>query len=340
MQRTELSAVGEFGLIELLTNDIQLQQPSSLKGIGDDAAVLDHQGKKTVVTTDLLVEGIHFDLAYTPLKHLGYKAVAVNVSDVYAMNALPTQITVSMAVSNRFSVEALQELYEGIKFACHEYGVDLVGGDTTSSNKGLILCITALGVADEAQLSYRNGAKVGDLICATGDFGAAYIGLQLLEREKQIYLEQPEMKPDLENKAYIVGRLLKPVARKDIFEFFQSSQLVPTSMIDVSDGLSSEIMHICKQSGVGALLEEAGIRIHPETYHQAIAFGIDPTTAALHGGEDYELLFTIRPEDIEKIKYQTDIAIIGEIVPAEDGIQLHSKGGYLHTLTAQGWTHL
>lgn len=337
--RTEISSLGEFGLIDLLTQDIRLCQPSTIKGVGDDAAVIDHKGKKTVVSTDMLVEGIHFDLTYTPLKHLGYKSVAVNVSDIYAMNARPTQITLSIAVSNRFSVEALQEFYAGVYAACKAYEVDLVGGDTTSSRLGFVISVTAIGEADTAQIVYRSGAQVGDLICATGDFGAAYMGLQLLEREKQIYLENKNMQPDLENKAHIVGKLLKPEARKDIYESLQKISLIPTAMMDVSDGISSEVHHLCKQSQVGAIIEEAALCIHPETYHQALDFGIDATTCALNGGEDYELLFTIRPQDADKIKYLLDIRIIGECVPPADGIHLHSKGGNIYPLLAQGWQH-
>lgn len=340
MQRTELATLGEFGLIERLTRPIQHVQPSTIYGVGDDAAVLNHEGYQTVISTDILVEGIHFDLTYTPLKHLGYKCVAVNVSDIYAMNARPTQITVSMALSNRFSVEALEEFYEGIYAACKYYEVDLVGGDTTSSNKGFFISITALGIARPEKLVYRNGAKVGDLVCTSGDFGAAYLGLQLLEREKQIFVENPEMRPDLEGKDYLLGRLLKPEARKDIYEFFEKVNLVPTAMIDVSDGLSSELLHICKQSKVGALIEEAAISVTADTKLQAFDFRLDPTTCALHGGEDYELLFTISPTEAEKIRYQLDISIIGEIVPAADGVRLETKGGNFHPLTAQGWQHV
>lgn len=339
MKRTELSDLGEFGLIEYLTKDIQHQQPSTLKGVGDDAAVIDHGSKKTVISTDLLVENVHFDLIYTPLKHLGYKAVVVNLSDIYAMNAKPTQITVSIAVSNRFSVEAVRELYEGIHLACKIYNVDLIGGDTTSSVTGLLISVTAIGEAKEEELVYRNTAKVGDLLCATGDFGAAYVGLQLLEREKQIYLDNPDMQPKLEEKNYIVGRLLKPEARKDIYEFFQQAKLVPTSMIDVSDGLSSEILHICHQSKVGALVEESGIYIREEPFMKALDFKLDPLICALHGGEDYELLFTINPSDAEKIKFNMDIRILGEIIPDADGVQLHTKGGQMKDLIAQGWQH-
>lgn len=338
-KRTELGTLGEFGLIDHLTKSVQHYQPSTSKGIGDDGAVINPQGKQVVVSTDMLVEGIHFDLTYTPLKHLGYKSVVVNVSDIYAMNAQPTQITVSIALSNRFSVEALEELYEGINLACKHYQVDFVGGDTTSSRKGLIISVTAIGLAEPEQIAYRNGAQVGDLICVTGDFGAAFLGLQLLEREKSIYLENPQMQPSLEGKDYLVGRLLKPEAGKPAYEFLQKASIKPTSMIDVSDGLSSEILHICRQSNVGALIEEALVPIAHDTKVQAIDFNLDPITCALHGGEDYELLFTINPNDAEKIRYELDIKIIGEIVPASDGIRLQTKGGNFHPLTAQGWQH-
>ncbi|MBP7272662.1 MAG: thiamine-phosphate kinase [Saprospiraceae bacterium] len=339
MQRTDISTLGEFGLINHLTKNNPPKNTSSLLGIGDDAAVIDNANLLTVVSTDMLVEGIHFDLAYSPLKHLGYKAVAVNLSDIYAMNAQPKQITVSMALSNRFSVEALEELYEGIYAACTRYGVDVVGGDTTSSNRGLILSITAIGQAEREKLVYRNGAKVGDLLCVSGDLGAAYLGLQILEREKQLFIDNPNIQPDLENQQYLVGRQLKPEPRRDIIELFEKVQLVPTAMIDISDGLSSELMHLCKQSGVGAILEESGVPIHPDAALMAIKFQLDPITCALSGGEDYELLFTIAPQDIEKVKYLPDIYIAGEIVPAADGIHLHTKGGNRHRLSAQGWNH-
>ncbi len=339
MTRTELKDLGEFGLIELLTKNIELKNKSTLRGVGDDAAVVDHGNKKTVISTDLLVEGIHFDLAYTPLKHLGYKAVVVNLSDIYAMNARPTQITVSIAVSNRFSVEAVNEIYNGIHLACKIYGVDLIGGDTTSSLQGLTISVTALGEADEDKIVYRSGAKEGDLICVSGFLGGAYVGLQLLEREKQIYIEHPEMQPDLENKDYIVGKILKPEARKDIIEFFKKSEVLPTSMIDISDGLSSDLIHLCMQSKVGAFIEEKSLPIAQETSVKAMDFKLPPTTCALHGGEDYELLFTINPRDAEKMKYTLDVRIIGEITKSADGINLHTSGGNIKELIAQGWQH-
>lgn len=340
MARTELSDLGEFGLIDYLTKDIQLKNKSSLKGVGDDGAVLDFGGpEKTIISTDLLIENIHFDLVYTPLKHLGYKSIIVNLSDIYAMNARPTQVTVSIAVSNRFSVEAVAEIYRGIHLACEQYGVDLVGGDTTSSVQGLAISVTVLGTAPAEQIVYRNTAQVGDLICVSGFLGGAYVGLQLLEREKQIYLEHPDMQPNLEDKDYIVGRLLKPEARKDVYEFFKKAQLLPTSMIDLSDGLSSDLLHICRASDVGAYIEEKNLPIAQETSVKAIDFQLPPTTCALHGGEDYELLFTIKPEDAEKIKYNMELRIIGEITQPEDGIHLHTSGGSIKELIAQGWRH-
>lgn len=337
--RTEIGSLGEFGLIDHLTRNFPIQNISTVKGIGDDAAVLDHGKMMSVVSTDLLIESIHFDLVYTPLKHLGYKAVVVNLSDIYAMNAFPKQITVSLALSNRFSVEALDELYAGIRKACEYYKVDLIGGDTTSSNKGLIISITAIGQQAKDKIVYRDGAKVGDLICISGNLGAAYLGLQILEREKQVYQSAPTMQPDLEDQKYLVGRILKPEARFDMVELFQKHKLIPTSMIDISDGLASELFHICKQSKVGAFLEESGVSIHPDAEHRAIEWGLDPITCALSGGEDYELLFTIDPKDIEKVKYIPDVYIAGEIINEDQGVMLHTKGGNLHPIVAQGWNH-
>jgi len=339
MAKTDVNALGEFGLIEHLTAKFSVHNASTIKGVGDDAAVLDNGSLCTVVSTDMLVEGIHFDLSYAPLKHLGYKAVVVNLSDIYAMNAIPKQITVAFAISNRFSVEALEELYEGIRIACEAYGVDLVGGDTTSSPKGLVMSITAIGQCEKELLVYRNGAKPGDLICITGDLGAAYLGLQLLEREKQIWKENPAIQPDLEEQKYVVGRQLKPEARKDAIEAFRKVGLKPTSMIDISDGLASELFHLCNQSGVGALLEESGVPIHHEAQLLALQFKLDPITCALNGGEDYELLFTVDPKDIEKVRFLPEIYIAGDILEAKDGIRLHTKGGNLHELKAQGWRH-
>ncbi len=338
--RTDVNELGEFGLIDHLTKNFDPKLASTIKGVGDDAAVLDYGGDMlTLVSTDMLVEGIHFDLMYTPLKHLGYKSVVVNLSDIYAMNGQPKHITVSIAISNRFSVEALEEIYDGIKTACDFYGVDLVGGDPTSSNKGLIISITAIGQAAKDKIAYRSGAKVGDLLCLTGNVGAAYLGLQLLEREKQIYLANPGVQPDLENQQFIIERQLKPEARKDMIELFEKVNLVPTAMIDVSDGVASEVFHICKQSAVGAFVEESGVPIHPDAQMMALKFQLDPITCALSGGEDYELLFTINPAEVDKIKYLPDIYIMGEITEQKDGIKLHTKGGNIHDLKAQGWKH-
>ncbi|GLR18204.1 thiamine-phosphate kinase [Portibacter lacus] len=337
--RTDVNEFGEFGLIEHLTKYFVDQNPTTVKGVGDDAAVIDNNNLTTVVSTDMLVEGIHFDLMYSPLKHLGYKAVVVNLSDIYAMNAVPGQITVSLAISNRFSVEALDELYSGILAACEYYKVDLVGGDMTSSPKGMVISVTAIGSAPKENLVYRNGAKAGDLICISGDLGAAYIGLQILEREKQLFLDDPNLKTDLEDQQYIIGRQLKPEARWDIIKAFRDSGLIPTSMIDVSDGLASEIFHLCKQSKTGAIVEESKIPLHPDTETMALKFQLDPVTCALNGGEDYELLFTIDPNDLGKVRTMDDIFIIGEMVEAEGGIKLKTTSGNLHTMKAQGWKH-
>lgn len=338
-KRTDVNELGEFGLIDHLTRNFPLRNPSSVKGVGDDAAVIDNGKYLTVVSTDMLVEGIHFDLMYTPLKHLGYKSVIVNLSDIYAMNARPKQITVSIALSNRFSVEALDELYDGIRTACSLYKTDLVGGDTTSSPRGLVISVTAIGQGEKDKLAYRSGARVGDLICITGNLGAAYLGLQLLEREKQVYLSGPGIQPQLEGHEYLIERQLKPEARRDMIDNFEKNRLVPTAMIDISDGLSSDLLHICRQSGVGAFLEESGVPVHPDAQLQALEFQLDPITCALSGGEDYELLFTIDPKDVDKVKYLPDIYIAGEIVPPEDGVKLHTRGGNLHGIKAQGWRH-
>lgn len=336
---TPVSALGEFGLIERLTKNFENINPSTGRGIGDDAAVIDNGTKKTVVSTDLLVEGIHFDVMYTPLKHLGYKSVVVNLSDIYAMNAQPKQITVSLAISSRYTVEALEELYEGIRLACKHYKVDLVGGDTTSSLKGLIISVTAIGEANEEDLIYRTGAKEGNLVCVTGDLGGAYLGLQILEREKRIYLEHPEVQPELENADYLIGRQLKPEARKDVIAYFKEMNLKPTAMMDLSDGLSSDIFHLCKQSGVGCELNEAEIPVSEEAYNMALKFNLDPVTCALNGGEDYELLFTIEPEDETKLGGDTTFSVIGTITKKENGCVLITRSNNRHNLKAQGWNH-
>lgn len=338
--RTELSSLGEFGLIKHLTQFIEIKNESTVKGVGDDAAVINYKNKQVVISTDMLVEGVHFDLMYVPLKHLGYKAVSVNVSDIFAMNATPRQITVSFAVSNRFSVEAMEELYAGIMTACTKYKVDIVGGDTTTSKSGLVISITAIGEADADDLVYRDGAKEGDLLCVTGDLGAAYVGLQLLEREKRIFVETPGVQPDLDGHDYILQRQLKPEARKDIPELLKKLEVKPTSMIDVSDGLASEILHISTESALGCNLFEEKIPIDPAAYNMAREFNLDPTVCALSGGEDYELLFTIDPADYPKVKANPDITIIGHMTNKKEGVNLITKGGTTHPLTAQGWDSL
>ncbi|HVM87396.1 MAG TPA: thiamine-phosphate kinase [Puia sp.] len=335
--RTEISSLGEFGLIDHLTRNIEIQNASTIIGVGDDAAIIDHFGKQTVITTDLLIEGVHFDLAYTPLKHLGYKSVIVNLSDVYAMNATPTHITISIGISNRFSVEALDEFYEGVFAACEKYEVDLIGGDTSSSQKGFVISITAIGEVAPDKFVKRSGAKKGDLVCCSGDLGAAYLGLVFLEREKKIFLENPKIKPDLEGEKYVIGRLLKPEARKDIIDFFSDAEMIPTSMMDISDGLSSEILHICKQNQLGCVLYEEKIPVAEETRLAAFKFELDPTACALSGGEDYELLFTISQSDYDKIILNEQISVIGYMEDPENGKKIITKAGNTFDITAQGW---
>lgn len=339
-ERTEISSLGEFGLIEHLTKNIELQNASSIVGVGDDAAIIDNFGKQTVVTTDLLIEGIHFDLMYTPLKHLGYKSVVVNLSDIYAMNATPTQITLSIGISNRFSVESLNEYYEGVYAACEKYGVDLVGGDTASSKKGFIISVTAIGEVTQDKYVKRSTAKKGDLLCVSGDLGAAYLGLLFLEREKKIYLENPAVQPDLEGESYVVGRLLKPEAGKEIIEFFEKENIMPTAMLDISDGLSSEILHLCKQSNIGCRVYEDKIPVSEETRKAAFKFEIDPTACALSGGEDYELLFTIQQSDYEKLIINNNISVIGYMTDTDEGAKIITKGENTYPITAQGWDAL
>lgn len=335
--RTEISSLGEFGLIEHLTKNIEHQNVSTILGVGDDCAVIDHFGKQTVITTDLLIEGVHFDLVYTPLKHLGYKSVVVNLSDVYAMNATPTQITLSIGFSNRFSVEALDEFYEGVYAACSTYGVDLIGGDTSSSQKGFIISVTALGEVRPEKIVKRSTARPGDLLCCSGDLGAAYVGLLFLEREKKIYLESPQVQPDLENEKFVISKLLKPEARKDIIDFFEEQNIVPSAMMDISDGLSSETLHICSQSNVGCRIYEEKIPIADEMKNAAYKFEIDPTACALSGGEDYELLFTLAQSEYDKLVLNEQISVIGYMTAPEEGQKIITKGGNLHNLTAQGW---
>ncbi|MEO1010352.1 MAG: thiamine-phosphate kinase [Bacteroidota bacterium] len=337
-ERTALEEMGEFGLIHHLTKDFPLYHKTTIQGVGDDAAVLDFKGAKTVVTNDLLIEGVHFDLAYTPLKHLGYKAVIANLSDIYAMNAAATQILVSLAVSNRFPLEALEELYAGIALACSLYKVDLVGGDTTSSNKGMMISVTAIGVKTQAEIAYRKNAGPNDLLVVSGDLGGAYMGLQVLEREKEVYKVNPGNQPDLEPYSYIVERQLKPEARKDIVELLKALEVDPTAMIDISDGLSSEILHLCKESQVGCSLFEDKIPLDPTVISACEEFRLDSTLVALSGGEDYELLFTIDQKDFDKIKGNPNLTIIGHMTHVSQGANLITRGGSQIPLTAQGWS--
>lgn len=339
-QRTPLSQLGEFRLIEHLTGRFELKRPSTLRGVGDDAAVLDFGGKRTVVSTDLLIEGVHFDLSYMPLKHLGYKAVVVNLSDICAMNAVPTQITVSVAVSNRFPLEALEELYDGIALAAEVYKVDVVGGDTTSSQKGMLLSITALGEAEAEEIVYRNGAKENDLLVVSGDIGSAYMGLQVLERERRVFEVNPQNQPDLDAYTYLIERQLKPEARTDIRDLLAALEVKPTSMIDISDGLSSEILHLCKQSNVGCNLFEEKLPVDPQFINACEEFNLDATTVAINGGEDYELLFTIPLEDFQKIKGNPNLTVIGHITAASEGAHLVTRANTRIELKARGWDAL
>lgn len=339
--RTSIGSLGEFGLIDHLTKNFTLRQKSTVKGVGDDAAVIACDSKnELVVTTDLLLEGVHFDLSYVPLKHLGYKAVIANLSDVYAMNAQPTQITVSIAVSNRFPVEALEELYAGMQAAAQIYKIDIVGGDTTSSTTGLLISITALGFVEKGQAIYRNGAKENDLLVVSGDLGAAYMGLQILEREKEVFKVNPNAQPDLEPYSYLVERQLKPEARKDIPPLLKQLGVRPTAMIDISDGLSSEIIHICKNSKVGCNLYEEKIPLDPQVISTCEEFNLDSTTIALSGGEDYELLFTVKTDDFEKIKGNPHLTVIGHITAENQGMHLISRAGTQIPLVARGWNAL
>lgn len=335
--RTEIENLGEFGLIDHLTKNNEIRNAGTILSVGDDAAVIDQFGRQSVITTDMLVEGIHFDLMYTPLKHLGYKSVVVNLSDIYAMMATPTHITISLALSNKVSVEALEEFYEGVYAACDKFGVDLIGGDTTSTKTGLVISITAIGEVAPDKFVTRSGAGDKDLICVTGDLGAAYLGLQLLEREKKIFLENPSVQPDLQQQAYLIGRILKPEPRADIIEWMNEHAIVPTSMIDISDGLSSEVLHLCAKSDKGCILYEDKLPLHPDTKNIAMQFGVSATTCALSGGEDYELLFTVKHEDYEKVARNSNISIIGYMTSIAEGRHLITTGGNKHTLTAQGW---
>ncbi len=334
---TELSELGEFGLIEKLTKDIQIKNPSTIKGVGDDAAVLYPKNKQILVSTDMLTEGVHFNLMYVPLKHLGYKSVIVNLSDIYAMNASPKQVTVSIAISSKFSLQALEDLYSGIHLACEQYGVDLVGGDTTSSMTGLVISVTVIGEANKDEIVYRSGAKETDLLCVTGDLGGAYMGLQLLERENEVFKVNPHMQPQLEGYDYILERQLKPEARKDIHGIFKNLGIKPTSMIDISDGLSSEILHLCKASDLGCKLFEEKIPLDKQSKDMAEELNINPLVAALNGGEDYELLFTLPVTDYDKIKNDTDITVIGHMTTKDEGSNLITTGGSSIAISAQGW---
>lgn len=336
-ERTQLSDLGEFALIDHLTKNFKINHKSTVKAIGDDAAVLAFNKKKIVVTTDLLVEGVHFDLSYMPLKHLGYKAVVVNLSDVYAMNASATQVTVSIAVSNRFPLEALEDLYAGIETAASIYNIDVVGGDTTSSTTGLLISVTAIGEIEGDNEVYRNGAKPNDLLVVSGDLGAAYMGLQILEREKEVHKVNPNNQPDLEPYSYIIERQLKPEARKDIIELLKDLKVKPTSMIDISDGLSSEIIHLCNQSKVGCDLYEAKIPLDPQVISTCEEFNIDSTTVALNGGEDYELLFTASQDDFPKIKANPNLSIIGYMTEENAGMHLVTRAETKIPIKAQGW---
>lgn len=338
--RTEISALGEFGLIDHLTRNNEIRNASTLLSVGDDAAVIDSFGKQLAITTDMLVEGVHFDLMYTPLRHLGYKAVVVNLSDIYAMNAEPTQITVSLAISNRFSVEALDEIYEGIQLACERYGVDLIGGDTTTSLKGLIISITAIGELADNQFVTRAGAEINDLICVSGNLGAAYMGMLILEREKKIFQENPNVQPDFDQQQYVLERFLKPEAQRETIQFLREKSILPTAMIDISDGLSSELHHICRQSKLGALIYEEKLPIHENTREMAETFGIPATTCALNGGEDYELLFTVNAASFADISACPWISIIGHTCAAEDGIKLITTANNKVAIQAQGWNPL
>ncbi|WP_027127590.1 thiamine-phosphate kinase [Gelidibacter mesophilus] len=335
--RTSISELGEFGLIDHLTQNFEITQKSTVKGIGDDAAVLDFKSKQIVITTDLLVEHVHFDLSYMPLKHLGYKAIMVNLSDVYAMNATATQVTIAIAVSNRFPLEAIEELYVGFEAAAKFYDIDIVGGDTTSSTTGLIISVTAIGEVNKNDVVYRSGAKPNDLLVVTGDLGAAYMGFQVLQREKEVFKVNPNNQPDLDPYSYIVERQLKPEARKDIVKLLKDLKVKPTSMIDISDGLSSEIIHLCKQSAVGAELYEDKIPLDPQVISTCEEFNLDSTTIALNGGEDYELLMTISQEDFPKIKGNPNLTVIGYITDKEKGMHLVTRGETLVPLIAKGW---
>lgn len=337
--RTEIGTLGEFGLIDRINDHNQIKNESTIKGIGDDAAVIDCSDHYQLVSTDFLVEGIHFDLSYVPLKHLGYKAIAVNVSDIAAMNGVATQVTVSIAVSNRMSVEAIDELYNGVQLACENYKVDLIGGDTTSSLSGLIISVTAIGKVDKDKIAYRSTANVGDVLCLSGDLGGAYMGLQILEREKEVFMSDQKMQPQLEDHDYVIHRQLKPEARMDFIHELAEKGVVPTAMIDVSDGLASEVLHLCKESKVGCKIFDEQIPIENATKLSGMEINLDATTAAMNGGEDYELLLTLTQDDFEKVRKELDILPIGIISEEKEGAQFISPSGKSHKILAQGWKH-
>ena len=338
-KRTEINELGEFGLIERINTNVETYNSATVKGIGDDAAVIENGDKYTLISTDLLIEGVHFDLSYVPIKHLGYKSVAVNVSDIAAMNGIPRQITMNLALSNRFSVEAVDAFYEGVNAACKNYKVDLIGGDTSASSSGLFISVTVLGEVEKDHITYRSGAADKDIICATGDLGAAYMGLQILEREKQVFLTDPEMQPELEEHDYIVQRQLRPEARTDIMYDLKEAGVKPTSMIDISDGLASDLLHLCHQSKIAARIFEDKLPIDQRTFQTAVELNINPVTGALNGGEDYELLFTINQDDFEKIKNHFDIHFVGYMDKSEKGAILITKQENAVPITAQGWSH-
>ncbi len=337
MKKTDISSLGEFGLIDHLTKNIPLYHKETIKGVGDDTAVIQNTKEISLVTKDLLLEGVHFNIMYTPLKHLGYKAIAVNLSDIYAMNGTPTQVVVGIGISSRYTVEALEELYKGIRLACEKYKVDFVGGDTTSSLSGLVISVTAMGTINKEKITYGSGARENDLICVSGNLGAAYAGLLILEREKEVYKANPDFQPDLAEFSYVLERQLKPEPRRDIVEMLELQQILPTAMIDISDGLASEVLHICKSSQKGALIYEEKIPIDVQTASIAHDFNIDPSTFALIGGEDYELLFTISQSDYDKIKDNAEISVIGHITANQQQVDLITSSGNQVPLTAQGW---
>lgn len=338
-KRKEIADLGEFGLIKHLSEKFDNVQESTVKGIGDDAAVIDRGDYYEIISTDMLLEGVHFDLSYAPLPHLGFKAIAVNVSDIAAMNGIPKQVTVNIGISNRFSLQAVDALYQGIKYACDGYKVDLVGGDTTSSSSGLVISVTVVGEVAKDKIAYRSGAKESEILCVTGDLGAAYVGLQVLEREKQVFLANPDMQPQLEQYDYLVRRQLRSEARTDIIHEIRDLGVVPTSMIDISDGLASDLFHLCEQSGLGAAIYEDKLPIDKSTYDTAVEFNLDPITCVLNGGEDYELLFTLKQDDFEKVKKHPDIATIGYMHKAEKGKVFVTKNENVVELQAQGWKH-